>query len=585
MQGRWLALAVCVGLGTAGACADEGRILFEDRFETLSNDWGTGPDETQRAVDGRLVLDVAPNLIRRTLYSAQRFFDVDIRMTIAETAPASRNSPAGVIFWGDDVENHYAALIRSNGTFQVARRTRDRWLTVVDGRILDAIRRGVGQENTIRVTTRGSLATIYVNDQQVTSFRGYPPAEGGKIGVQAEADADPTMWAFANVVVRELPEEPTADSPPPDDILFSDAFPSLDPSWGLSDESVGASDGELTFKMPTKRVHRRLYWGRHFDDIDLRVQVRQSRGGDDQVAGAMFWAQDFRNYHAALLTSNGQLLVGRNIGGEFVHPAPARMCEQLRRGVGESNTLRIVTQGQRATIYVNDEQVATFRGFPPSNGSLIGMHCEAGDVPAAWHFADLSVRQPEPLPGEVLPADPGVLLADDFSTLDSTWGLPDEAFQIVDSALQISPAAQKIYRAFYHGGLFTAHDIRVAVTQTSESTQATAGLMFFGAGYGEHHAFVIDGAGNFMQRRTTGGQSRNVAAPRRVDAIKTGAGAVNQLRLVVNGRQATFYVNGVEVSEFQLKEDPPGKRIGVQASAGADPAVWRFDDFSIRGLE
>jgi hypothetical protein len=52
----------------------------------------------------------------------------------------------------------------------------------------------------------------------------------------------------------------------------------------------------------------------------------------------------------------------------------------------------VVTKGRQATAYVNDKQVATINGQPPSGGSCIGLYGQSAEkTQNAWQFSNLKV--------------------------------------------------------------------------------------------------------------------------------------------------------------------------------------------------
>jgi len=76
---------------------------------------------------------------------------------------------------------------------------------------------------------------------------------------------------------------------------------------------------------------------------------------------------------------------------------PVPWCENtvIKKSVGQTSQLRVMTKGNQATVYINDTEVVTFKGQPPQGGSLIGVK---GDSPeksqAVWEFSDLKVTKP-----------------------------------------------------------------------------------------------------------------------------------------------------------------------------------------------
>ena len=95
--------------------------------------------------------------------------------------------PGGLMFWGKDYSDFYGLDISADGRFQVFRRFNNGWLYPIAWQDNPAIKKGVGQVNRLRVVTRGSQATAYINDGQVATFPGKPPAGGGCVGLYGES--------------------------------------------------------------------------------------------------------------------------------------------------------------------------------------------------------------------------------------------------------------------------------------------------------------------------------------------------------------------------------------------------------------
>ena len=85
----------------------------------------------------------------------------------------------------------------------------------------EAINKGLGQANKLRVVTKGQAATAYINDQEVTTFNGQPPSGGGCVGVSGGSPENAqNTWQFTNLKVAAIPsarplaQSPVAQSPP-----------------------------------------------------------------------------------------------------------------------------------------------------------------------------------------------------------------------------------------------------------------------------------------------------------------------------------------------------------------------------------
>ena len=200
----WLALTIGIRAG---------EVLYEDNFTSLDPSWGT-PGERLSVEDGKLTLKPAPNTTQSILNQANVFNDADIRVEVTMLA-GNANVPGGLIFWARDFSNFYCLCVDANGHFKVSHYVTDRWLQPVNWTENEAIKKGVGQVNNLRVVTRARQATAYINDKQVTTFGGQPPPGGGCVGMSGgSAENSQNTWQFSNLRVSTIPLLAAQPSPP-----------------------------------------------------------------------------------------------------------------------------------------------------------------------------------------------------------------------------------------------------------------------------------------------------------------------------------------------------------------------------------
>ena len=121
------------------------------------------------------------------------------------------------------------------------------------------------------------------------------------------------------------------------------------------------------------RFYSALYQGGLFDDVDFRVKVSQAQGGLDQPVSIAFWGSDTDNYYVAEMESDGHFAIQRLMNHRWLVVADWATSDAIKQGLGQTNELRIVTQGKLATLYINGQQVASIHGFPTGRPSQIGL--------------------------------------------------------------------------------------------------------------------------------------------------------------------------------------------------------------------
>lgn len=183
------------------ALGDE--VLYEDNFTNLDLSWGAGSQDIS-VQNGKLNLRPTVKTTYSLLNQANVFDDAEISVEVTMSA-GDTNVPGGLIFWAKDYSNFYCLCIDAEGQFKVSRFVTDRWLNPVGWTKEEAINKGVGQVNRLRMVTKGRQASAYINDKQVAMFDGQPPQGGGCIGLSgASAENSQNTWQFARLKVSAI---------------------------------------------------------------------------------------------------------------------------------------------------------------------------------------------------------------------------------------------------------------------------------------------------------------------------------------------------------------------------------------------
>jgi hypothetical protein len=129
--------------------------------------------------------------------------DASVTMNFQKVAAAAH--AAGLLFWVNSPTEYYGLTVSSEGNFAVLRHVAaGRYLFPVTWQPSDAFKKGEGVDNVLRVVTKGTQATVYINGQQVATLAGQPPAGGSQIGLQVSSgDKAPNVVGFSNLTVTE----------------------------------------------------------------------------------------------------------------------------------------------------------------------------------------------------------------------------------------------------------------------------------------------------------------------------------------------------------------------------------------------
>lgn len=178
-------------------------------------------------------------------------------------------------------------------------------------------------------------------------------------------------------------------------MLFEDKFTTFDPAWGESSDIVNVKDGKMviTPKNTTQLVlnHANLLP----NDIEASVTATCIQSdGTPFSANLVFWAKggdDF--YTVAISPPYGRFAVSHWLAGRWLAPVTWRASDALKKGVGAVNQVKLVTKGNRGTVFFNGKEVISFSGQPPEGGGFIGFYVDSGGVNSVA-FSDFKVTEP-----------------------------------------------------------------------------------------------------------------------------------------------------------------------------------------------
>ena len=176
-------------------------------------------------------------------------------------------------------------------------------------------------------------------------------------------------------------------------IHIEDEFAAWDPGWGTPDGNWNVTDGKLRITPLLNSSALLINQKRGFKDAEVAVDVAMSRGESmGQLGGLIFWAKGYNDCYAMVVSADGRFAVGRKLVGRWINPIAKTENTAVKTGIGQVNKLRIRTQGNLLTAYVNDIQVATLVGEPPQGAGYIGLYGESAETSQnIWDFTTVTV--------------------------------------------------------------------------------------------------------------------------------------------------------------------------------------------------
>ncbi len=374
------------------------------------------------------------------------------------------------------------------------------------------------------------------------------------------------------------------------EVIFEDNFAELEGSFPPSDAAASSSVENNTLVMTAQpgAFRENLYQSMLFQDVDVsvRVQLATPKAQTGSLLGIAFWALDKDHYHVFAVSDTGRIAV-LVMGRRNYQPVSWRDSSALKTGANDWNELRVMTVGNRATVYLNGQKLASFKGQPPDSGSLIGPMVGAFEQPMTARFSNLRVVVPSgPDAKPEGPSDPNIIYSDDFAQLDPGWG--EEAADLTAKgnvfSLKVEPGYLR--RAIYEGVVVDDIDatVKVTVGDKDAASVCSAGIIFWANDNQDYYTFDLNEAGQIRVAHRLKDRwlyPVSLQAPRAPAKFKPDA--PNDLRVVTSGRKAMVYLNGAPVGT--VTSAAPFQRpwkFGLAIESDKAPAVGEFRSLLVR---
>jgi len=202
-----------------------------------------------------------------------------------------------------------------------------------------------------------------------------------------------TQMNFKARPAKPNPILPTL-APATEKIRTEERLAEWDPGWGKPDANWSVTDGKLRITPLLNSSALLINQQRGFKEADVTVDVKMSKGEDmGQLGGLIFWAKGYNDCYAMVVSADGRFAVGRKLVGRWINPIAKTENAAVKTGIGQLNKLRIRTQGNHVTAYVNGTEVATLIGEAPQEGGYIGLYGESAETSQnIWDFTNVTVQ-------------------------------------------------------------------------------------------------------------------------------------------------------------------------------------------------
>jgi hypothetical protein len=174
----------------------------------------------------------------------------------------------------------------------------------------------------------------------------------------------------------------------------------------------------------------------------------------------------------------------------------------------------------------------------------------------------------------------GPILDDTFKTPDPGWGPPDDSAFFTPDGLALKPPVNGSAWRWNPNYTMEGNDLCVSIanpqTVGAHPDAGDVGIWFWAVDAQNFYTATVSLDGTVAIDHLIKGVWHTVLPPTPSAAVKTKAGAVNEVEVMVKGGHGSFYVNGAKITDFSGQAPPSGGAPGVYAESGTTSTTWIF---------
>ena len=301
--------------------------------------------------------------------------------------------------------------------------------------------------------------------------------------------------------------------------------------------------------------------------IEARFLNPYSRQKGEWDIGFLFRYRQGREYnlfHAVIIHSNGSWYHDLRTDEEKNRRLASDYSPHITTSAHEYNDVRVVVFGDKGTLFINDNYIATLdlSGLKEEGTVAIATEwfADAGISGKSTTFENFTVRERKPLYGPV------------------------------SGELKHSPGDDQVevhYAEDDEGLWLSFYDLEVEATFYNPYSRSVKGWNygFFIRAFTDNLRFIVNSNEKWHVIAWLDGESQDLEFGEIQTEFKANTGASNHLRAIVVGEQAEFYVNGHLVGVIDVGsvtfDGPVGVGTGFYNDSEVAGAVTRFEDFIV----
>ena len=376
---------------------------FVDDFSDPKSGWdvSTGAEGSVGYENGEYVIQVDKVDFSLWANPGRKFDDVLVGVT-AQPADNSATADMGAICRYQDVDNFIYGGITSDGFYGISQVKKGDLNILTGGGKLqrsDVIHQN-GASNQIQILCAGNRFTLVVNGQSVAEITADAPASGD-VGLIAGTFEKPGARVRFDNFSAALPSNTEVSGiQSSSKAQFTDDFSDPKSGWDVRETDNGATgyqDGRYFIRVDKPKYQLWSTPGRSVDgDVMVKVTAGLARGPQQNEMGVICRYQDRKNFiYGSIGTDGYYAIVEIKDDAETILTGSGKFQKSDAIPVGsETYVIRLACEGDRYTLFVNDQQIdsASSSAFSGGDVGLLAGTFDQGGVEVL--FDDFSVSAP-----------------------------------------------------------------------------------------------------------------------------------------------------------------------------------------------
>jgi hypothetical protein len=257
-----------------------------------------------------------------------------------------------------------------------------------------------GALNHLRVECGGKNLTLSANGHKLAEAAAPDSTAGGIALLTYTRGSGPLEVNFDNLVVRKLTADPVISATAKSgQVLFKEDFAASTGIWPTtkkSDESVEFKGGTYHVTLPLTATNR-FYAPQLFalTDLSAELDITQLSGSERAYAGIVFRDRDKLGYYDVVVGTDGTYAIGKqHTGKDLVPLVDYTDNAAIRKGLNQTNHLRVDCLGDKITITINGQKITELTDPEFKAGYLDIEVGSPNSGPAEFNLDNFTVRRP-----------------------------------------------------------------------------------------------------------------------------------------------------------------------------------------------